>query len=150
MRSAGILPYRHAPHLEVLIAHPGGPLWAKKDEGAWSVVKGLIDPDEDERHAAGREFTEETGWPPPAEPWLELGVIRLKSGKSVFGWAAAGDYDPGDLRPGTFLMRLGGREVTVPEIDRVGWFALAAARAKLNPAYGPFLDELERRLAQSG
>ena len=104
MISAGILPYR--PTLEVLIAHPGGPFWANKDEGAWSVVKGLVEPGEDPRDTAAREFREETGWPPPPEPWVELGEARLRSGKRVRVWAAAADYDPATLDPGTVTMPL--------------------------------------------
>lgn len=150
MRSAGILPFRRSPVLQVLIAHPGGPVWANKDEGAWSLIKGLIDPDEDERLAAAREFTEETGWRPPPEPWLDLGTVRLKSGKVVVGWAAEADYDPGLLVPEPVTMTLGGRTITVPEIDRVQWFAPDEARRKLNPAYGPFLDLLERQVTRSG
>ena len=95
MISAGILPYRRREGaLEVLIAHPGGPFWAGKDKGAWSVVKGLVETDEDHRTTAAREFLEETGWPPPPEPWQELGEIRLKSGKRVRVWTAPGEYDP--------------------------------------------------------
>ena len=150
MRSAGLLPYRFTAELEVLIAHPGGPFWAKKDTGAWSLVKGVVEDGEDPRLAAGREFTEETGWPPPPEPWLELGEVRLRSGKWVVGWAAAADFDPVDLRPGEFTMNLGGRPATFPEIDRVGWFPTNVARDKLNPVYGEFLDELERLVQASG
>lgn len=150
MRSAGLLPYRFAAELEVLIAHPGGPFWAKKDTGAWSLVKGVVEDGEDPRLAAGREFTEETGWPPPPEPWLELGEVRLRSGKWVVGWAATADFDPVDLRPGEFTMNLGGRQAKFPEIDRVGWFPTNVARDKLNPVYGEFLDQLERLVQASG
>jgi predicted NUDIX family NTP pyrophosphohydrolase len=146
MRSAGLLPYRLSPRIEVLIAHPGGPFWAKKDGGAWSLVKGLIDDGEDPRVAAAREFTEETGWAPPPEPWLELGEVRLRSGKWVLGWAVEADFDPASLQPGEFTTSLGGRQMTFPEIDRVAWFPTTVAREKLNPVYGEFLDELERLL----
>lgn len=148
--SAGIIPYRTSDGLEVLVAHPGGPFWSKKDEGAWSVVKGLIEPDEDPRVAAGREFTEETGWPPPPPPWIELGQVRLRSGKVVVGWAGAADYDPDALQPGEFTMTLKGRAVTFPEVDRVAWFDVTTARHKLNPAYGDFMDRLERHVHGDG
>jgi len=148
--SAGILPYRHRPTLEVLIAHPGGPFWANKDEGAWSVVKGLVEPGEDPRDTAAREFREETGWPPPPEPWVELGEARLRSGKRVRVWAAAADYDPATLEPGTFTMTLRGKPVTFPEVDRVEWVDPETARRKLNPAYGPVIDSLERQVPHGG
>lgn len=150
MRSAGILPYRADGTIEVLIAHPGGPYWARKDEGAWSVVKGLVEEGEDSRAAAGREFTEETGWEAPDGPWVELGEIQLRSGKRVTVWAAAADYDPDTLQPGELTATVGGKPVVFPEIDRVGWFDLRTARTKLNPAYGPILDRLERNTAVIG
>lgn len=150
MKSAGLLPYRHTDPLQVLIAHPGGPFWANKEEGAWSVVKGLIEEAEDERLAAAREFTEETGWPPPAEPWLDLGAIKLRSGKVVVVWAAEADYDPATIQPGMFTTTVRGRPIRFPEIDRVGWFDLATARTRLNPAYRETLDRLERHAAASG
>jgi predicted NUDIX family NTP pyrophosphohydrolase len=150
LRSAGLLPYRNNDTLEVLVAHPGGPFWAKKDEGAWSVVKGLIDTDEEPTAAAAREFAEETGWAPPPEPWIDLGEVRLRSGKVVVGWAVPGDYDPETLEPGEFTTVLRGKPVTFPEIDRVAWFDLETARRKLNPAYGDFLDRLERQAPRAG
>lgn len=150
MRSAGVLPYRTRDRLEVLIAHPGGPFWAKKDLGAWSVIKGVIDDAEPPLQAARREFTEETGWEPPAGPWLELGEVRLRSGKRVIAWGAPGDYDPDTLIPGTFEMSLRGRMVTLPEIDRVAWLPIEEARTKLNPVYGEFLDRLEREVTGEG
>lgn len=149
-RSAGLLPYRVREGLEVLIAHPGGPFWAKKEEGAWSLVKGEIDSDEDWRRAAAREFAEETGWDPPPEPWLDLGEVRLRSGKYVAGWAAEADFDPATLEPGEFVTTLRGRPVSFPEIDRVEWCDLATARRKLNSAYGDFLDRLERHVLGDG
>ncbi len=148
MKSAGVLPYRQNSRLEVLVAHPGGPFWANKDEGAWSVVKGLIEEGEDPRATARREFTEETGWRPPGPPWVELGEVRLRSGKHVVAWAAAADYDPATLQPGEFTTTLRGHQVSFPEIDRVAWFDLTAARRKLNPVYGEFLDRLEAHLAR--
>lgn len=151
MRSAGILPYRTTHEaLEVLIAHPGGPFWARKDAGAWSVIKGVIEEGEEARVAAGREFREETGWEPPPEPWLELGEIQLRSGKLVVVWAAEADYDPESLQPGEFTATVGGKEVEFPEIDKVAWFDLETARMKLNPAYEPILDRLERTTVAIG
>lgn len=134
----------------MLIAHPGGPYWARKDVGAWSLIKGVVDPDEDERDAARREFTEETGWLAPEGDWIELGEIRLRSGKVITAWAFAGDYDPATLQPGEFLATLGGRQVSFPEIDRVEWFHLADARERLNPAYAAHLDRLEAQLPADG
>lgn len=150
MKSAGILPYRRAGGLEVLIAHPGGPFWARKDESAWSVIKGLVEEGEQPHRTAAREFEEETGWAPPDEPWLDLGEIRLRSGKVVQVWAAEADYEPSTLRSGVFTTTLRGKPVSFPEIDRVGWFDLATARRKLNPAYGETLDRLERQAAAGG
>lgn len=150
MRSAGVLPYRFRPGLEVLVAHPGGPFWAKKDLGAWSIVKGLIDEGEEPRAAAAREFTEETGWVPPPPPWFELGEVRLRSGKRVLGWAAESDYDPAGLEPGEMTINLRGSPITFPEIDVVSWFPVEVARVKLNAAYGEFLDRLERHGAETG
>lgn len=132
------------------MAHPGGPFWAKKDAGAWSIVKGVIDEGEDPRLAAAREFMEETGWAPPPPPWFDLGEVRLKSGKRIIGWAAEADYDPTGLKPGEFNVNLRGRDVSFPEIDAVAWFPTSVAREKLNTAYGEFLDRLERQVAQSG
>lgn len=150
MISAGILPHRKRDSLEVLIAHPGGPFWAGKDAGAWSVIKGLVETDEDPRTTAAREFLEETGWPPPAEPWTDLGEIRLKSGKRVVVWAAPGDYDPEALEPGQYTVKVRGKWATFPEIDRVEWVDLETAREKLNPAYGPILDRLEAQGPRGG
>lgn len=144
-RSAGILPYRLGSRLEVLIAHPGGPLWSRKDAGAWSIVKGLVEPGEDELDAARREFAEETGWPPPAGPYLPLGLVRQRSGKLVVGWAAEYEAEPEDLDPGTFDMEWpprSGRMATYPEIDRVAWHEPGEARRLINPGQRDFVDRL--------
>lgn len=146
LRSAGLLPYRLRPRLEVLIAHPGGPYFARRDDGWWSIIKGLIDPDEDEVAAAARELTEETGWEPPPLPWIPLGETRLKSGKVVTGFAAEADYDPAALQPGTFLV--GGR--SYPEVDRVAWFDPETAAVRLNPAQVVFVERLLAHLSGSG
>lgn len=146
VRSAGLLPYRRSPILEVLIAHPGGPFWQRRDAGAWSVVKGLIDEDEPDEVAAAREFTEETGWRLPAGDWLPLGDTRLKSGKVVVVWAVEFDPDLDSFAPGVFVLQ--GKEY--PEIDRVEWFPPETARRKLNPAQVVFLDRLEAHLDLNG
>lgn len=150
MKSAGFLPYRRTGRLEVLIGHPGGPFWAKKDEGAWSVIKGVVEAGEDARQAAAREFNEETGWAPPPEPWLDLGEIELRSGKVVHVWAGKGEYDPDTLQPGLFTTTIRGRPASFPEIDRTEWFDLETARRKLNPAYGATLDRLELQATSDG
>lgn len=150
MLSAGLLPYRWNGGLEVLAAHPGGPLWARKDRGAWSLVKGLVEAGEDPLAAAAREFTEETGWRAPPPPWIDLGEVRLRAGKRVTAWAFQGDFDPAVLEPGEIAMWWRGRSLTFPEIDRVAWFDSTEARARLNPAYGTLLDRLERKLAECG
>ncbi len=150
MLSAGLLPYRWNGELEVLAAHPGGPLWARRDRGAWSVIKGLVQEDEDPLVAAAREFAEETGWHAPPPPWVDLGETRLKSGKRVKAWAVQADFDPEVLAPGEITMWWRGASFTFPEIDRVAWFDSTQARTRLNPAYGVFLDRLEQRLSEHG
>lgn len=151
--SAGILPYRGgATDLEVLIAHPGGPLWARKDMGAWSVIKGEIGPGEDPGAAAVREFAEETGWSVPVERRIALGSVRQRGGKVVHAWAVEADLDPASLVPGTFRMEWpprSGREGEFPEIDRVLWCRLDEARRRLNPAQTEFLDRLLAALPPS-
>jgi predicted NUDIX family NTP pyrophosphohydrolase len=146
MRSAGLLPYRLAGGLEVLIAHPGGPFFARRDEGAWTLLKGLVEDGEDEEETAAREFTEETGWPAPSRPWLPIGETVMRSRKIVVAWAVEADYDPAGLAPGTFMLR--GREY--PEIDRVEWAAPETAKKKLNPALGVFVDRIETHLGLNG
>ncbi len=145
--SAGLLPYRRGSGIEVLIAHPGGPLWAKKDAGHWSIVKGELTEGEDPRAAAAREFEEETSWTAPAGAWLDLGSVRLKSGKTVLGWAVEADLDPAELKPGLFSMVWRGQRQQFPEIDRVAWCSPDEARRLLNPAQGEFIPRLIRGLA---
>lgn len=139
MRSAGLLPFRLRDNLEILIGHPGGPYFAHRDDGAWTLLKGLVKDGEDDRAAAGREFTEETGWPVPDGVWTPLGETRMKSRKLVVAWAIEADFEPSELKPGHFALG----QHTYPEIDRVDWFAPAAARVKLNPALNIFIDRLE-------
>jgi predicted NUDIX family NTP pyrophosphohydrolase len=126
----------------VLIAHPGGPWFAKKDEGSWSLVKGIVEKHEDDATAAAREFEEETGWPAPLNGWVSLGETTSRSRKTVIAWAVEADFDPNHLEPGLFQMH--GR--SYPEIDRVQWFSPAGARTKLNPAQAVFVDRLEMHL----
>ncbi|MCR5979601.1 NUDIX domain-containing protein [Gordonia jinghuaiqii] len=158
-RSAGILLYRRPSgpaddSVEVLIAHPGGPIWArKKDEGSWSLPKGLVDPDESDWDAARREFAEETGSPVPDAPPIDLGQVRLKSGKVVSGFAVQGDLDVGTVRSNTFEMvwpPRSGKTASFPEIDRAEWVTPDAARVRLNPAQAAFVDRLLDALGQLG
>jgi predicted NUDIX family NTP pyrophosphohydrolase len=149
-RSAGILLYRRqGAGLEVLLVHPGGPLWASRDDGAWSIPKGEYPDGEDPLHAARREFEEELGSAPPAGEAVDLGEIRQKSGKRVRGWALAGDLDATRITSNTFELEWpprSGRRLEVPEVDRAEWFALVAAREKINPAQVVLLDRLEALL----
>ncbi len=149
MRSAGILLYRRGSSasagLEVLLAHPGGPLWARRDAGAWSIPKGELDEGEEPLTAARREFAEELGSPPPDGEAIELGEVRLKSGKRVLAWALAGDLDATRIVSNTFAMQWpprSGQMAEFPEVDRAQWFGLATAREKLNPAQAAFVDRL--------
>src|SRR5215204_291057 len=150
LASAGILLHRDGPGgTEVLLVHPGGPFWARKDLGAWSIPKGELDAGEDPRACALREFAEETGATAPAGALEQLGSVKLKSGKLVHGFALAGDLDPASVRSNTFELEWpprSGTKRSFPEIDRAEWFGLAVARAKLNPAQAAFVDRLEALL----
>lgn len=149
--SAGILLHRgDGDSLEVLLVHPGGPFWSKKDEGAWSIPKGELEDGEEPRACALRELEEEIGSSLGLTPerLIELGEVRLKSGKRVQGWAAEGDFDPATLRSNTFAMEWpprSGKEREFPEVDRAEWFAPAQARLKINPAQAAFLNRLLAR-----
>ena len=133
--SAGLVLFRERDgELQVLLGHMGGPLWARKDDGAWSIPKGELDPGEDPLAGARREFAEELGHPPPDGDVVELGEIRQRSGKRVIAFAVEGDFDPATIVPGTFEMTWpprSGRTQAFPEVDRVAWFDLPAAEAKL-------------------
>ena len=142
VRSAGLLPFRRHDGIEVLVAHPGGPYFARRDNGWWSIVKGMVEPDEMDEATAAREFEEETGWPAPPKPWIPLGEVSLKSRKIVIAWAVEADYRIDTLVPGLFTM---GHQ-RFPEIDRVQWMRPELARVKLNPALGLFIDRLEQAL----
>jgi predicted NUDIX family NTP pyrophosphohydrolase len=150
-RSAGILLHRQGlGGREVLLVHPGGPFWSRKDLGAWSIPKGEVDDDEEPRACALREFAEETGTRLPDAALEELGSVTLKSGKLVLAYAVAGDVDPAAVSSNTFDLEWpprSGRTQSFPEIDRAEWFDLATARAKLNPAQAEFVDRLEALLA---
>lgn len=149
--SAGLLLYRRRDdRIEVLLVHPGGPLWKKKDEGAWSIPKGELDGDEDALACARREFEEETGFVADG-PFLPLGSVRQKSGKLVHAWAFEGDCDPSALRSNGFEMEWpprSGRMQQFPEIDRAEFFDIERARERLNPAQVDFLDELVEALSR--
>jgi predicted NUDIX family NTP pyrophosphohydrolase len=150
-RSAGILLYRRAARgLEVLLVHPGGPFFARRDDGAWSVPKGLVEPGEEPLAAARREFAEELGSPCPGGPAIELGEIRQRSGKRVAAWAVQGDIDESAIASNTFELEWpprSGRRQTFPEVDRAGWFDLDAARGKVLAAQAPLLDRLAQALS---
>ena len=142
--SAGILLYRfHQREWQVLLVHPGGPFWAKKDAGAWSIPKGEFEPGEEPLIAAKRELQEETGIVVTGD-CLALTPVKQKSGKIVYAWAAAGDVDPAAIQSNTFEMEWppkSGKTTTFPEIDRAGWFTLAQAQEKILPAQLPLLAE---------
>lgn len=146
--SAGILLFRSpGGAIEVLLVHPGGPLWAKKDEGAWSIPKGEVEDGEEPLACALREFEEEMGAAvalPPEGP-IELGSVRQKGGKVVCCWAAEGEFDPAGLRSNTFKMEWpprSGIEREFPEVDRAEWFGIERAREKINAAQAEFLSRL--------
>ncbi len=144
-QSAGLLLYRTVPHgVEVLLGHPGGPFWAERDEGAWSIPKGEAHEGEDLLAAARRETQEETGFAPDG-PFAPLGAITQKSGKVVHAWAAMHDGDPTTLRSNLVELEWpprSGRRITIAELDRAAYFAIDVARSKVNPAQAELLDRL--------
>jgi predicted NUDIX family NTP pyrophosphohydrolase len=146
-RSAGLLLHRTTADgtLEVLLVHPGGPFWARKDAGAWSVPKGELADDEDPLTAARREFAEELGQPAPDGPFVGLGEVRQKAGKIVTAWAVEGDLDPATVVSNTFTIewpRGSGRLREFPEVDRAEWFDLEEAAARILEGQRPLLDAL--------
>jgi predicted NUDIX family NTP pyrophosphohydrolase len=161
--SAGLVVYRfepppvdrvpaheRGPRLEVLLVHPGGPYWARRDEGWWSIPKGEVGEGEDALLAAEREFTEELGLPAPAGERIALGEVVQAGGKHVRAWAVAGDLDASTARSHTFELEWpprSGRTQAFPEIDRAEWYGLEEARRKLLPGQLPLLDRLARAVA---
>jgi predicted NUDIX family NTP pyrophosphohydrolase len=158
--SAGILLYRLTAGretggrvLEVLLVHPGGPFWARKDDGAWSVPKGEVDAGGDAAGTAEREFAEELGTAAPRGLRIDLGEVTQRGGKRVSAWAVHGDLDPTGARSNTFDMewpRGSGQIRSFPEVDRAAWFTAATAVRKLLEAQRPFVDRLGRALADRG
>lgn len=150
VRSAGLLLHRSQDErTEVLLVHPGGPFWARRDAGAWSIPKGEQEPGEDPLAAAQREFAEELGMPVPAGEPLDLGEVRQRSGKVVRAFALEGNLDPAEIRSGTCEIvwpPRSGRTIVIPEIDRAEWFELEAARNRILAAQLPLLERLEALL----
>jgi predicted NUDIX family NTP pyrophosphohydrolase len=150
-RSAGLLLYRiRDGAVEILLVHPGGPFWAGKDLGAWSIPKGEHAEGEEPLQAAFREFEEETGRPPPRARLLELGTIRQRSGKLLTAWGVEGDLDPAELASNTFTMEWpprSGRQQEFPEVDRAEWFSVEIAREKVLGAQAELIDRLLASLA---
>jgi predicted NUDIX family NTP pyrophosphohydrolase len=146
--SAGLLLFRRRPDLEIFLAHPGGPFWAQRDLGAWTLPKGAVNVGEDLLAAACREFLEETGIT-PQEPFLPLGSVRQRAGKEVYAWAWEGDADPTTTTSNlmrTEWPRGSGRFLTFPEIDRCAWFDPVEAARRLNPAQAEFIGRLKELL----
>jgi predicted NUDIX family NTP pyrophosphohydrolase len=145
-RSAGLLLFRETSGmLEVLLVHPGGPFWAKRDEGAWSIPKGEFEDGEDPLHAARREFEEETGFKARGDV-IPLEPLRQPGGKVVHAWAMRKDLNPSGLRSNTFTMEWppkSGRRQEFPEVDRAAWFPVGHARMKILKGQAGFLDQLE-------
>ena len=145
-KSAGLLLFRRSESgiLEVLLVHPGGPFWANRDDGAWSIPKGELDPDEDALNAARREFVEETGFSPEGQ-FIELGAIRQPGGKVVHAWAVNGDCEPKEIVSNRFEMewpKNSGQIKSFPEVDRAAWFDIATARQKILSGQMGFLERL--------
>jgi predicted NUDIX family NTP pyrophosphohydrolase len=146
--SAGLLLYRKERGvIEVLLVLPGGPFWARKDSGSWTIPKGEVDPGEDRLAAARREFREETGFAPAGAP-VPLTPVKQRGGKVVHAWAVAGDWDPSRISSNTFTLEWppkSGRLSQFPEVDRAEWFELAEARRKILLGLVPLLDQLAAR-----
>lgn len=151
--SSGLLLFRlTGDRLEVLLVHPGGPYWSRKDVGAWSIPKGEIGPEEDPLEAAKREVEEETGLVAQGD-FMALTPVRQPGGKMIHAWAVRGDFDPARLRSNTFSLEWpprSGRRQEFPEVDRADWFQLPEARLKILPGQLPILEELATRVAEAG
>jgi predicted NUDIX family NTP pyrophosphohydrolase len=147
--SAGLILFRRrSGSIEVLLAHPGGPFWAGKDEGAWTIPKGEPEDGEDVLAAARREVEEETGARPVGD-FIALDPVRQNSGKTVYAWAVESEFDPAALRSNIFEMEWpphSGRHQTFPEVDRAEWFTMAVAGRKILSGQAPLLRQLEKRL----
>lgn len=147
--SAGILLFRRRPTgIEVMLVHPGGPFWAKKDEGAWSIPKGLADEGENLLEAAKREFLEETGVTVEGE-FLDLRAHKQPGGKTVVAWACEGDFDPAALTSNMFSLEWpprSGKTAEFPEVDRAAWFSVDEALMKINKGQKPIVEALVERL----
>ena len=145
-RSAGILLYRlRDGEPEVLLTHPGGPFWAKKDDGAWFLPKGELEENEEPLHAARREFAEELGTEAPEGELIELGTVKNKSGKLIYAWALEGDLDVQSIESNTFSLEWpprSGKMREFPEVDRASFFSLEAAASKIHSAELPLLERL--------
>lgn len=150
--SAGLILYRmQSGGLEVLLVHPGGPFWGKKDEGAWFVPKGELNVGEEPLAGAKREFEEETGLKPEGE-FLALGSVKQKSGKTIVAWAFEGDCDPSSIKSNTFTIEWppkSGRQQEFPEIDRAGFFTVPQAKAKMHPVEYPLVLRLHELLGDA-
>ena len=144
-KSAGILLFRkYKDQYEVLLVHPGGPFWAQKDKGVWSIPKGEYLESEDPLQAAIREMEEETGYRPKG-PFIPLTPVKQKAGKQVMAWAAEGDFDANSIQSNTFKIQWppkSGKWISIPEVDKAAWLNPAEAKEKINVAQIPFIDEL--------
>lgn len=152
-QSARLLLYRRKNgQIEVLIGHPGGPFWAKKDKGAWSLPKGEFEEGEDSLTAAKREFGEEIGQQAPEGDYQELGTVKLKSGKTIYGWTLEADMDVSTIDSNTFEIEWppkSGQMQTFPEIDRAAWMSLETAKIKMHTGQSEFIDRLAGLLGAS-
>ena len=148
-KSAGIVLYRiQNSSIEVFLVHPGGPYWAKKDDGAWSIPKGEFDENEEPLEAARREFQEETGIQISGE-FIQLNPVKQKGGKMVYAWAVKGDIDPAKIKSNSFEIEwppMSGKMKSFPEIDKAAWFHLSEAQKKIIEAQSAFIKELESKI----
>jgi predicted NUDIX family NTP pyrophosphohydrolase len=143
--SAGIILYRKKEKIEFLLVHPGGPFFAKKDEGVWSIPKGENDNGDELLSVAKREFKEETGFDAPAGEYIPLGTVTQKNGKEVHAWGVEGEIDAEDITSNTIMIDWpprSGKQMEIPEVDKAGFFDLEAAKNKVNPAQIPLLERL--------
>jgi predicted NUDIX family NTP pyrophosphohydrolase len=143
--SAGIILFRKKEKIEFLLVHPGGPFFAKKDEGVWSIPKGENDNGDELLSVAKREFKEETGFDAPAGEYIPLGTVTQKNGKEVHAWGVEGEIDAEDITSNTIMIDWpprSGKQMEIPEVDKAGFFDLEAAKNKVNPAQIPLLERL--------